>query len=193
TRAESPRRQGALMARSAWGATLLSMEVAAPNGHTLSRARYGVRRTDAPQSRIQVSDIVLFEPYDGMPQSAEEVLPHMRTSERIAAGSRVGIFWEAYNTDPTGEGIEVNITVAPENRAGGWLARGLRALRRVREAQPVSVGLRDVSARGSPMTARAVEVDLSTLTPGRYLLELELNAGPGNVVRVDRTITVTAN
>jgi len=190
-RDESPRRTGTLMARSVWGSTLLSVEVGARKQQTLARARYGVRRSDAPQSRIQVSDIVLFEPYDGMPVSAEDVLPHMRTSERIPVGSRVGIFWEAYNTDPTGEGIEVNITVAPENTSGGWLSRGLRALRRVREAQPVSVGLRDVSARGSPVTARAVEVDLSTLTPGRYLLQLELNAGPGNVVRVERTITVT--
>lgn len=189
-RAESPQRTGRLMARSAWGSMLLSVEVAAPKRHTLARARYGVRRSDTPQSRIQVSDIVLFEPYDGMPVSAEDVLPHMRTSERIPLGSRVGIFWEAYNTDPTGEGIEVNITVAPENTSGGWLSRGLRALRRIREAQPVSVGLRDVSARGSPVTARAVEVDLATLTPGRYLLQLELNAGPGNVVRVERTISV---
>ena len=178
------------MARSAWGSMLMSVEIAATRRRTLARARYGVRRTDAPQSRIQVSDIVLFEPYEGMPVSAEDVLPHMRTSERVPAGSRVGIFWEAYNTDPTGEGIEVNITVAPESGSGGWLARGLRALRRIREAQPVSVGLRDVSARGSPVTARAVEVDLSTLTPGRYLLELELSAGPGNVVRVERAITV---
>jgi hypothetical protein len=171
---------------------LLSVEVGSAKRQTLARARYGVRRTDAPQSRIQISDIVLFEPYDGMPTSAEEVLPHMRTSERLPAGSKVGIFWEAYNTDPTGEGLEVNITVAPENRSGGgWLSRGLRALRRVREAQPVSVGLRDVSARGSPVTARSVEVDLSTLTPGRYLLQLELNAGGGNEVRVERTITVT--
>jgi len=189
-RSEKAQRTGHLMARSAWGSMLLSVEVAAANRKTLARARYGVRRSDTPQSRIQVSDIVLFEPYDGMPVSAEDVLPHMRTSERITAGSRVGIFWEAYNTDPTGEGIEVNITVAPENSSGGWLTRGLRALRRVREAQPVSVGLRDVSARGSPVTARAVEVDLSTLTPGRYLLELELAAGAGNIVRVERTITV---
>ena len=190
-RAESPQRTGTLMARSAWGSTLVSVEVGAAKRQTLARARYGVRRTDSPQSRIQVSDIVLFEPYDGMPVSAEDVLPHMRTSERIPVGSKVGIFWEAYNTDPTGEGLEVNITVAPENRSGGWLARGMRALRRIREAQPVSVGLRDVSARGSAITARAVEVDLSTLTPGRYLLQLELNAGPGNEVRVERTITVT--
>lgn len=189
-RSERPRRTGQLMARSGWGSMLLSIEVAAARRQTLARARYGVRRSDAPQSRIQVSDIVLFEPYDGMPASAEDVLAHMRTSERIQVGSRVGIFWEAYNTDPTGEGIEVNITVAPENSSGGWLSRGLRALRRTREAQPVSVGLRDVSARGSPVTARAVEVDLATLTPGRYLLELELTAGPGNVVRVERTISV---
>src|SRR5687768_16091421 len=190
-RGQSAGRTGHLMARSAWGSMRLSVEVAAAKRQTLARARYGVRRSDSPQSRIQVSDIVLFEPYDGMPASAEDVLPHMRTSERIPVGSRVGIFWEAYNTNPTGEGIEVNITVAPENTSGGWLSRGLRALRRVREAQPVSVGLRDVSARGSPVTARAVEVDLSTLTPGRYLLQLELNAGPGNEVRVERTITVT--
>jgi len=189
-RGQSAGRTGHLMARSAWGSMLLSVEVAAAKRQTLARARYGVRRSDSPQSRIQVSDIVLFEPYDGMPASAEDVLPHMRTSERIPVGSRVGIFWEAYNTNPTGESIEVNITVAPENNSGGWLSRGLRALRRVREAQPVSVGLRDVSARGSPVTARAVEVDLATLTPGRYLLQLELDAGPGNVVRVERTITV---
>lgn len=193
-RSESPQRRGTLSARSTWGSTLMSVEVGSAKRRTLARARYGVRRTDAPQSRIQVSDIVLFEPYDGMPASAEEVLPHMRTSERLPAGSKVGIFWEAYNTNPSGEGLEVNITVAPENRSGGgWLSRGLRALRRVREAQPVSVGLRDVSARGSPVTARSVEVDLSTLTPGRYLLQLELNAGAGNEVRVERTITVTGS
>jgi hypothetical protein len=193
-RGDSARITGALQARSAWGSMLMSVEVAAPGQQTLARARYGVRRSDAPQSRIQVSDIVLFEPYDGMPVSAEDVLPHMRTSDRIPEGSRVGVFWEAYNTNPTGEGIEVNITVAPENTSGGgWLARGFRALRRVREALPVSVGMRDVSARGSPVTARAVEVDLSTLTPGRYLLQLELNAGPGNSVTVERTITVTSD
>jgi tetratricopeptide (TPR) repeat protein len=188
-RADTPQRTGTFAAKSTWGSMLFSAEVAAPKGLTLARARYGVRRSDSPQSRIQVSDIVLFEPYEGMPASAEDVLPHMRTSERIPVGSRVGIFWEAYNTDPTGEGIEVNITVAPENSSGGLLARGIRALRRVREAQPVSVGIRDVSARGSAVTARAVEVDLSTLTPGRYLLQLELNAG-GNEVRVERTITI---
>jgi len=181
---------GRLMATTVWGSMLMSAEIAAPDDSILARARYGVRRSDSPASRIQVSDMVLYEPYQDTPTSAEEALPHMLTSERVAEGSRVGIFWEAYQVDPRGEGIDVSITVVPENPSGaGWLQRGLRALRRVREAQPVTVGMRDF-ARGAPVTARAVEVDLSTLTPGRYLLQLELDAGPGNVVTVTRAVTV---
>jgi tetratricopeptide (TPR) repeat protein len=181
---------GSLTVRGPWGSMLMSVEVAARERLTLARARYGVRRSDSPASRIQVSDIVLFAPYEGLPTSAEDVVDHMLPTERVPEGSRVGLFWEAYEVDRAGEGIDISITVAPENPdGGGWLQRGLRALRRVREAQPVSVGIRDF-ARGNEITARAVEVDLSTLTPGRYLLELELSAGPGNTVRVDRPITV---
>jgi hypothetical protein len=180
---------GTFRATAPWGSMLMSVEIASRPDSTLARARYGVRRSDTPASRLQVSDIVLFDPYEEMPASAEDVLPHLRTSERIPEGARVGLFWEAYQVDPRGEGIDVSITVAPENPSGGWLVRGIRALRRIREAQPVSVGMRDF-ARGAPITARAVEVDLATLTPGRYLLQLELDAGPGNVVRVERAITV---
>jgi tetratricopeptide (TPR) repeat protein len=181
---------GRLMAKTAWGSMLMSAEITAPGDSILARARYGVRRTDSPASRIEVSDIVLYEPYDDTPKSAEEALPHMLTAERVQEGARVGIFWEAYQVDPRGEGIDVSITVVPENTSGGgWLQRGMRALRRVREAQPVTVGMRDF-ARGEPVTARAVEVDLSTLTPGRYLLQLELDAGPGAVIQVTRAVTV---
>lgn len=189
-RGDASKADGAMMVRGGWGSMLMSVEVAAKERRTLARARYGVRRSDSPASRIQVSDIVLFEPYEGLPTSAEDVLPRMLTSERIEEGSKVGIFWEAYQVDQAGEGIDISITVASENtQSGGWLQRGLRALRQVREAAPVSVGMRDF-ARGQPITARAVEVDLATLTPGRYLLQLELDAGPGNVVQVNRTITV---
>lgn len=188
-RDEAPGRTGRISARAEWGSMLMSVEVAARERLTLARARYGVRRSDSPASRLQVSDIVLFEPYDSMPATAEEVLPHLRPTERVPEGSRVGIFWEAYQVDPAGEGIDVSITVAPEAAGGGWLQGAFRALRRVREAQPVTVGMRDF-ARGAPVTGRAVEVDLATLTPGRYLLQLELDAGPGNVVRVERPITV---
>ena len=182
---------GTLTALAPWGSMLMSIEVAAAARKTLARARYGVKGSDQPQSRVQVSDLLLFEPYDDMPRTLDDVLPHMRTSQRLKAGARVGIYWEAYNTLPVGEQIAVSITVAPHNSGGGgWFRGALRALRLVREAKPVTVGMQDVSARGLSYTPRAVVVDLATLTPGRYLMELELDAGGGNVVRADRTITV---
>jgi hypothetical protein len=169
---------------------LMSVEVAAPSRKTLARARYGVRGSDVPGSRVQMSDLLLFEASDSLPMRLEDALPRMRSSQRIRAGERVGIYWEAYNTNPAGEGIGVSIVVAPDNGAGGWLRRGLTALRLVREARPVTMGMRDMSARGSSLSPRAVVVDLATLRPGRYLLQLELDAGGGNVVRAERAITV---
>jgi len=189
-RAERPGVRGTLTAKASWGSMLMSTEVAAPSRKTLARARYGVRGSDQPGSRVQVSDVLLFDPYDGMPNTLEDVIPHMRTSQRISEGARVGIYWEAYNTNPSGEGIGVSITVAPENTSGGWLRRRLVALRLVREAQPVTVGMRDVSARGVSLSPRSVVVDLATLKPGRYLMQVELDAGGGNVVRTDKAITV---
>lgn len=186
----SPGMHGTLTATAPWGSMLLSLEVAAPSRRTLARARYGVRGSDVPGSRVQMSDVVLFEPYDGMPRRLEEVLPNLRTSERIPEGASVGLYWETYNTNPTGEAIDVAITVVEEDRGGGWLQRTLRSLRRVREQQPITMGMQDVTARGVPFAPRSVVVDLSTLRPGRYQIEIELDAGGGNVVRAQRPVTV---
>lgn len=192
-RATRPAARGRFVARAKWGSMLMSVEVAARTRRTLARARYGVQGSDAPESRVQVSDVVLFEAGDSLPTTLEDVLPLMRPSARIPQGERVGLFWESYNTLATGEGLGVSITVAPEDTGGGWLQRGLRALRLVKEAAPVTVGMRDVSARGQAYSPRAVVVDLSTLTPGRYLMQLEIDAGQGNVVRTERAITVVTN
>jgi tetratricopeptide (TPR) repeat protein len=190
-RSASRERVGRLSAGTPWGPLLMSVEVTAPSRRTLARARYGVRGSDVLGSRVQMSNLLLFEAGDEMPLDFESALAVMLPSQRIPAGSRVGVYWEAYNTNPAGEGIGVSITVAPEASEGGWLRRGLMALRLVREAKPVTMGLRDVSARGVSISPRAVIVDLSTLTPGRYLLELELDAGGGNVVRAEKAITIT--
>ncbi len=184
--------RGTFLATAPWRSMLMSTEVEVPSRKTLVRARYGLRGSDALNSRVQVSDVVLFDPYDGMPARLEDVLPHMRTSERLVAGSKLGIYWESYNTNPKGEGLGVHITVAPENPGGGWLQRALTALRLQSEAKPVSVGISDVSARGLTYSPRSVVVDLSTLKPGRYDMELEIDAGEGNVVHASRVISVVA-
>jgi hypothetical protein len=61
------------------------------------------------------------------------------------------------------------------------LRRLLVALRLVREAQPVTIGMRDVSARGLAYSPRSVIVDLATLKAGLYFMQLELDAGAGTL------------
>lgn len=190
-RLPTPGVRGTISALTSWGPMLMSAEVGARRQQVLARARYGMRATDSPGSRVSVSDLLLFDPYDGMPRTLDDVIPHARASQVVPEGAKVGIYWETYNTNPGGEGIQVSITVAPEDQdEGGWMRRGLTALRLVREVQPVTVGMSDVSARGRGYTPRAVVVDLATLKPGRYLMQLEIVAEGTIPVRGERVLTV---
>lgn len=191
--APPPHPRGVMVATSAWGPTLMSAEVAAPSARILARARYGLRASDMPGSRVQVSDLLIFDPYDDMPETLEDVTPHARPGVTMKPDSRIGIYWETYNTRPTGEAMQVSITVAPEDSdgSGNWLRKGLTALRLIREAKPVSVGMRDVSARGRGYTPRSVVVDLTSLKPGRYALELEIAAEGTIPVRASRIVVIS--
>ncbi len=190
SRLEAPGTRGTITARTLWAPMLMSAEVGNAGASTLARARYGMRATDLPGSRVSISDLLLFEAYDGMPRVLDDVLPHAMPSHTVKAGGKVGIYWETYNTSPLGEGIQVGITVAPEDKEGNWLRRRLTSLKLVRESQPVSVGLSDVSSRGRGFTPRAVVVDLATLKPGRYIMQLEIVAEGTAPVRAERVLTV---
>jgi hypothetical protein len=189
---DKPGTTGTITARTSWGPMLMSAEVAATSKTTLARARYGMRATDTPGARVAVSDLLFYEPYDGMPRTLEDVLPHARSSLVMQSDKPIGVYWETYNTAAGGEGLQVAITVAPQEKDGSWMRRGLSALRLARESQPVTFGITDVSARGAAFTPRAVVVDLSTLRPGNYLMQLEITAKDTPTVRAERPLTVRA-
>ena len=85
----------------------------------------------------------------------------------------------------------VSVTVAPEVTDEPTRAQRLmRALGAWKEAEPVIVRVQDVSARGRRMSPRSVEVDISTLTPGPYLVELEIEVAKQYRVRAERRIVV---
>ena len=169
----------------------MSAEIAADSASTLVRARYGIRPPFAIGARVSLSDLLFFTPYGADPTTVEEVLPHALATQRVRATDKVGIYWEAYNTNPAGEPMTVSLVVAPETtEESGRISRAARALRLSRETQPVSLTVQDRSVRGSRTTSRAVELDLSTLTPGDYLVQLEIDVAGQYTVRADRRITI---
>lgn len=184
--------RGTLIARAPWGPLLMSAEVAAPDSSVLARARYGIRPPLATGARVSLSDLLFYEPFGEFPTTVEQALPHAIPTQRIPRGQKLGVFWETYGTDPAGEVITISLTVVPETEEAGALRRAARALRLSRESAPVSIGAQDVSARGSTRTARALELDISTLRPGDYLVQLEVGVAGQYTIRADRRLVVVA-
>src|SRR6185437_10953204 len=142
---------GVLMARAPWGPLLMSAEVYAPEKRAVARARYGVSPPFAVGTRVTVSDLLFYKPYGTFPSSVNEAAPHAIPTERLMANEKLGVYWEAYGTDPSGEKMKVSLTVMKE------------VAKRKAEATPVVVGVEDLSARGSTTSPRALELDISTL------------------------------
>jgi hypothetical protein len=183
--------RGVILAHSVWEPLLMSAEVTSPTVRRSARARYGIRPPYAVGVRVSLSDLLLFEPYGSLPATLTDVIPHAMPTLRVRSDKKVGFYWEAYGTNPTGETMNINVTVAPEVVDEPTKAQRLkRALRVWKEAKPVSVQVQDVSARGQTTSPRSVEVDISTLPPGPYLVELEIEVAKQYRVRAERRIIV---
>ncbi len=183
--------KGVLTVRAPWGPLLMSAEIAAASTSTLARARYGIQPPFAVGTRVVISDLLFYTPYGEFPTTVEEVLPHALSTQKVRADQPLGVYWESYNTNPAGEAMTVSLVVVPETEEStGLLRRGARALRLAKDATPVSVSVEDMSARGSRTSPRAVQLDISTLKRGEYLVQLEITVAGQYTIRADRRIEV---
>ena len=181
---------GVLTVTAPWGALLMSAEVSAPAVSTVSRARYGVSPPFAVGTRVTLSDLLFYKPYGSFPTTVEEAAPHAHTTERLRANEKLGVYWEAYGTDPQGETMSISLTVVKEVGESGFLRRQAKALKLEHEATPVSVSVQDMSARGVATSTRALELDIHTLSKGAYIVQLEIDVAGQYVIRADHRIEI---
>lgn len=181
---------GVLTARAPWGPVLMSAELTSTEKSAVARARYGVSPPFAVGTRVTLSDLLFYKPYGSFPNSAEEAAPHAHPTERLRADDKLGVYWEAYGTDPNGEKMNISLTVVKEVEESGFLRRQAKALKLSREATPVSVTVQDLSARGQNLSQRALELDIRTLTPGSYIVQLEIEVAGQYIVRADHRIEI---
>ncbi len=181
---------GVLIARAPWGPLLMSAEVYSPEKSAVARARYGVNPPFAIGTRVTLSDLLFYKPYGSFPASVESVAPHALSTERLMANEKLGVYWESYGTDPAGEKMKVSLTVVKEVGEAGFLRKKAEALKLVHEATPVVVSVDDLSARGAAVTPRALEVDISTLKKGSYIVQLEVEVAGQYVIRTEHRIEI---
>ena len=181
---------GVLTAKAPWGPVLMSAELTSTEKSAVARARYGVSPPFAVGTRVTLSDLLFYKPYGSFPNSAEEAAPHAHPTERLRADDKLGVYWEAYGTDPNGEKMNISLTVVKEVEESGFLRRQAKALKLSREATPVSITVQDLSARGQNLSQRALELDIRTLKPGSYIVQLEIEVAGQYIVRADHRIEI---
>ncbi len=181
---------GVFMVKAPWGPLLMSAEVSAPAHSAVARARYGVRPPFAVGARVTLSDLLFYKPYGTFPTTVEEAAPHAVPTERLRADEKLGVYWESYGTDPNGEKMSISLTVVKEVEEEGFLRRQAKALKLVTVATPVSVSVEDMSARGASVSPRAIELDISTLKKGSYIVQLEITVAGQYTVRADHRIEI---
>lgn len=149
-----------------------SLELTSDEG--VGRHREGIAAL--PIAGFVVSDVLMYEPSEAAPpESRAAAVTRMLGTTVIEAGSRLGVYWEAYGV---AKGDSIDAAIEIEGARRGLLARivGAIGLGPSRETPSVVSWVGTVGANGY---RRAVDVDVSTLEPGTYVLRLVLETRAG--------------
>lgn len=160
TRIDDSSRHGVVVARAPWAATVAGFEVTQPGTFHVGRARLAL--TARQPTAVAVSDLLVFDPRDSLPEDLTAVLPLVHGPHSAVSG-RIGLYWEVYGLAPS-EPIAMAVSVAPLHT--GWLRRVGSWIGLAKQAHEVQLEWHEV-AEGGPIH-RAVTLDVSSLDPGRY-------------------------
>src|SRR6266581_797219 len=127
--------------------------------------------------------MLLFDvaPADSLPGDLRAVLPYALGSTRVRADRKLGLFWEVYDVTSPTEPVSASLAVTLQG--DGWLRRTAASLGLVSRSTSVSLDWEEMPAAhlsDGAISSRALAVDLSALSPGRYRIELTV-AAPGEV------------
>ena len=178
-------RPDVLLATAPCGPMLLSLEVMAPASRHVARTRHGVLL----DAHATISDLLLLDAGDSLPTDVAMAIPSALASNRVRVDRPLGLFWEVYGLSSGGEEVTTSVTVA--RHRSGWLRRAVEAVGLAGHRRDVSLQWTEVlipRADEPDVAGRALALDLSSLSPGRYRIEVTVTANGRGPVTVRRDI-----
>ena len=174
------------------------------NGEPAARSRFGVRPPPAlasmAKSETAISDIVVLgvpAETGALPLDPDSAVALMRGSTTFTSGTHsLGVYWETYGIG-AGDSVDVSLAVKRRNATS--------ALHRLGEAVGVTTMPTNVSVSWQepqpqhaaltlpsrvPIQARSVIVDITSLEPGDYVLEISVARARGMPVVAQRQFTL---
>lgn len=164
---------GVLQLRAPPGRYLLSLEQWSPQGRWGSRLRHGLRADPLHPDLPALSDLLVFRPGDTIPRALEEILGILHPTLRLSSREPVGVAWEVYGLGPRAEFATFHLSLVREE--GGAVRTALERLGLLRKAPVLTLSWTEGELRGPGEVFRALRLELPPLSPGRYLLRLEMS------------------
>lgn len=178
----------ALLMEAPRGQVVVSIEAVAAGAARAARVRRELDVAPADSGAIGASDLLLLAAADPLPDSLQAAAPLARADAELAAGERMGVYWEVYTPKGAGGTLEVSLRLV--RRQGGLLREVGRALGLIREEQPVRIVWGE-SAGGSGLVARSLAITIPPdARPGSYELELGITAPGRPPITIRRDLTV---
>jgi hypothetical protein len=163
---------------------LVSLELLAVADRRAARTRIGIPARAG--SRIAVSDLLLHAPAGpggaGLATATDSALP----TATIVGGRQVGVYWETYGLRTHGEPVQFTLTVEPVS--GNWLRRAAERLHFADPSRETRLHWEEVPQEVHGVAPRDLRLDLSTLRPGRYRIDLSLATRTADSVVTSREI-----
>jgi hypothetical protein len=184
TKTAGPR---ALTATTLCRPLVFSLEAVAQRERHVTRARYGLAPAPQASEHAAISDLLLFDPPDSLPTTLAAVVPHAHGSGRVPSGHRLGVFWELYGIDPASGAVGVSLTIAPQGT--GWLRRAVESVGLATKRRGVRMEWQEVP-EAAALAPRALALDLSGLSPGRYVIEVAVASASGDAVTAQQEIRI---
>ena len=144
-------------------------------------------RAALPPSGRRLSDLLLLDPAAELPATLEAALVRARRSSIAHPGESVVVYWEWYAPpEPTGA-LSITLSLTREDKSF-WR----KALEWSGLADPdlEEVGIRWSEPGGTGAAARAVELRLPDLAPGRYRLTLQVQSARVGTIASPREIVI---
>jgi hypothetical protein len=171
-------REGTLEISAPAGDYLVSVEAWSPGEGTAARIRHGISFDTIPDDVATVSDLILLDVGDDLPQDIDVALPMMRPSTRLRPRERIAVGWELFGLGSRPEEVDFELSFYREGegqgffaRIGGWLGLGGRE-------EPLRIGWEEPGPSEIGPWFRSVEVTLPDLDAGLYALRLKVST-PG--------------
>jgi hypothetical protein len=160
--------RSAAVLRAPGAGGVISLEV-----HDSAHQSWAVFRSRAEEAAGDISDLLLIRQAEELPGTLAEAAERAWPGIQIPLGASAGLFWETYGHAPGDSLVDVNLTI--ERIRQSFFSKLGQAVGLSKKVSPLRLAWRRERYDEVEFMAHAVEVDLSHLGPGWYLLTVEMN------------------